>query len=164
MNQEFRDLFEAFPLWTVGEFSSQTMSRDALDDQEECYARMKNRIKHFTVHLRRTFELVGKGVQVNNEATFDVRYISNHISCHDSRIDYLERNLKELMRMMDIINDKVLKMAKMTQCNHFQEFPYDGICLVEEATVTQHAFRLAGKNKQQLCPSPGFLIFFFVFC
>ena len=60
------------------------------------------------------FDVVGVGMKENIETTIDIRYISNQIGYRDSRIDDLERDLKELMGTMDIIKEEVMKMAKMS--------------------------------------------------
>ena len=53
------------------------------------------------------------GIKDNRETASDVRYMSNQIGCHDSRIDDHDRDFRELMGTVDIIKDEVLKLARM---------------------------------------------------
>ena len=67
---------------------------------------------------------------------FNVRYMSNQIGCHDSHIDDHDQDLKELMGTVDIIKEEVLKLAKMNQCSHCQEYLGDEARPMEEVSVT----------------------------
>ena len=79
---------------------------------------LKSGLDDIKLHLRRVYEVVGVGVKENREMASYIRYISNQIGCHDSRIDDHEHDLRELMGMVEIIKDEVLIMSKMTQCSH----------------------------------------------
>ena len=46
-----------------------------------------------------------------------IQYVSNKIGSHDSRTDDHERNLMELMCTVEIINDNVLKIYRMSECS-----------------------------------------------
>ena len=48
---------------------------------------LKSYLKDIKLHLRRVYEMVGIDVQENREVASDVRYFTNQMGCHDSRID-----------------------------------------------------------------------------
>ena len=66
----------------------------------------------------------------------DVKFISTQIGCHDSNIDNHDRDLSELMGMVDIIKEEVMKLARMNQCNHCQYSPGDEARPMEDVSVT----------------------------
>ena len=76
----------------------------------------------------------------------NIQFISSQISCHDSRIDDHERDLRELMGTVEIIKNEVLKMSRMSQCNHCQDSPEQGALPMEKVSDTQPAFEHKGKK------------------
>ena len=111
----------------MGEHSTLTMAKDTQVGWSDCLTNMKNGIEDFKVQLSRDFEVVYNGVQENREATNEICYILNLLSCQFSRIDDLDWDLKELMSIVDIIKDEVLKLAKLSQCSHCHELLNDEI-------------------------------------
>ena len=79
---------------------------------------LKFSLDDIELHLCTVYEMVGVGVLENIEAASDIRNIANQISCHDSRIDDNEHDLRELMGIVDIIKEEVMKMSRMSQCSH----------------------------------------------
>ena len=123
---------------------------------------LKSILDDIKLHLRRVYEMVGVNVQENREVASDVRYIANQMGSNDSRIDDNERDLGELMGTVDIIKEKVLKMAKMTQCSHCQDTPDQGVHPMEETSVVQLALGFEGKK--MLCFNLVSFICFLAFC
>ena len=69
-------------------------------------------------HLCRLSDFVTVGVEDNinmasdvKHLVSDIRFLSNHIGFHDSRINDNDRDLKELMGTVDIIKDEVPKLV-----------------------------------------------------
>ena len=67
----------------------------------------------------------------------DVRYVSYHTSCHDSRIDDNEMNLKEIMEKIDRIQEDLQNLVQMNQRSYAQENPGASVQKMEEESVTQ---------------------------
>ena len=67
----------------------------------------------------------------------NIRYMSNQIGCHDSRIEDHDRDLKELMGTVDIIKEEVMKLARMNQCSHGQDSLGDDARPMDDVSVTQ---------------------------
>ena len=114
------------------------------NDASDGFAALKARKYHLKKHLRRFFDNVAVGVKDNRTMAVDVkfmvsdiRYLCNQIGCHDSHIDDHNRYLRELMGLVDIIKDEVLKLARMNQCSHCQDSPSEEDPVVENFLVTQ---------------------------
>ena len=75
----------------------------------------------------------------------NMRFMSNQIGCHDSRIDDHDIELIELFGAVDIIKEEVMKLARMNQCNHYQYSLGDEARPMEDASVT-HLVAFSGKN------------------
>ena len=67
----------------------------------------------------------------------DMRFLSNHIGCHDSRIDNHDGDLKELTGTVDIIKEEVHNLVQMNQCSHCQDYPGEASQPMEDISVTQ---------------------------
>lgn len=100
---------------------------------------LKASVEDFKLNLRKVFDVLYTGLKEIKETSEDTRYISQQLTCQDSCIDDLERNLFQLMGNVDIIKEEVLKMAKMTQCSHCQESPDEGALPMDEVSVHQQA-------------------------
>ena len=66
-------------------------------------------IEDLKLHLRRVFDVIGVEMKENKETVEDIWYISDQVSCQESRINDLKRDLRELMGTVDIIKEEVLK-------------------------------------------------------
>ena len=76
----------------------------------------------------------------------DVRYVSYQTSCHDSRIDENEMNLKEIMGKVDRIQEDLQNLLQLNNGSHVQENPRAVAQKMEEDSVTQPVGFL-GKHK-----------------
>ena len=88
----------------------------------------------------------------------DVCYVSYQTSCHDSRIDDNEMNLKEIMGKVDRIQEDLQNLQNLLQLNqgsHVQENPGAVVQKMEEDSVTQ-PMGFPGKHKR----FPSNLMFF----
>ena len=103
-------LFEEFPHWSARNYS-QTMAKEVWTAS---FSSMKSGIEDLKLNLRKVFDVVGLVLKENREIIAYIWYISNQIGCQESRIEDLERDLRELMGTIDIIKEEVLKMAKMS--------------------------------------------------
>ena len=93
-------------------------------------------LEDIKLHLHGVYEMVGVGVQENIVAASNIRYISNQIGCHNSKIDDNECDLRELMGIVEIIKEEVMKMSRIPQCNHYQESSNQDALPMEEISVT----------------------------
>ena len=101
---------------------------------------LKYSLEDIKIHLHRVYEMVGVGFQENRDIASDIRYKSNQISFHDSRIGDYYHDLRELMGIVDIIKEEVLKMSRMSQCSHFEECSEQGALQTKEISITHPAF------------------------
>ena len=86
----------------------------AKKDRDTEIASLKSSLEDIKLYMRLVYEMVGVGVQENKDTTSDIRYISNQINCHDSRIDNHEHDLRELMGIVAIIISSFL----FNKCNN----------------------------------------------
>ena len=87
------------------------------------------------------------GIKDNIEMASDVRYMSNQIGCHDSRIDENHRDLCEIMGIVDTIKEEVRKLVNMNQRSHCQDSPARDH-LMEETLVVQPV-EVPGEKQQK---------------
>ena len=66
----------------------------AKKDMEEGVSSIKYRHDDIKKHLHKILDIVVVGVKDNIEMDSNVRYMSNQIGCHDSRIDDHDRDLR----------------------------------------------------------------------
>ena len=66
----------------------------AKKDIEEGISSLKFGQDDIKWHLHRVLDFVAVGVKDNLEMDYDIRYITNQIGCHDSRIEDHDRDLK----------------------------------------------------------------------
>ena len=74
----------------------------------------------------------------------DVKYISYQTSCHDSRIEDHDMDLKEMMGKIDRVQEDIQKLVQLNQESHVQDKPALAAQRMEEESVTQHV----GFNKK----------------
>ena len=81
----------------------------------------------FKIHLRKVFEAVCSGVKQNQELSTDIGYVLSKLSCQDSRVDDIDRDIKEMIGKIDRTVEDVQKLVNMNQCNHCQETLANGV-------------------------------------
>ena len=64
-------------------------------------SRLKVRFEDFKIHLQRVYEAFYDELKQNKEISTDIGYVIHHLSCQDSRIDDLERDIQKLMGKVD---------------------------------------------------------------
>ena len=81
-------------------------------------------------NLRRLYEMMASGIMDNKEVAQEVKnmgevvsYTSYQISNHDSRIDDIEMNLKEIMGKVDRIQEDLQRLVSMNQGIQAHETP-----------------------------------------
>ena len=82
------------------------------------YSTLKAGKEDIKLHIRRLSNFVAVDVEDNMKTTFDVkhlvsdvRFLSYQTSCHDSRIDDHDKDLKELMEKVNFIKEDLQKLA-----------------------------------------------------
>jgi uncharacterized protein YoxC len=71
--------------------------------------------------VRRTYETVCTSVNQNSDMASVIKHVCNQLSCQDSRIDDLERNIIELMGKVDRIQEDLVVYFKATQGSWIHE-------------------------------------------
>ena len=87
------------------------------------------------IGMKWVYNMVGTRVNSKRNITNDVRYISNQLDCHASRIADNTRDLHELMEKVDYLKEDVQKLTNMTKGSHFHESPATGDCQMDEPFV-----------------------------
>ena len=109
---------------------------------------VKGSIVYFKINLRKVFEAVCSGARKNQELSTNIGYVvSNHLF-HESWIDDMDRDIKELLGNIDIIVEDVHKMVNMTQCSHFQETTTNIVQPMEEVSLSKHNPCMEAKKKK----------------
>ena len=103
-------LFEGLSQWT----EVNSIGTMAKKDRDANATSLKSGLEEIKLHLRKVYKVVGVGVKENMEMASDIRFISNQIGCHNSKIDDHKHDLRKLMGTMEIIKDEVLKMSRMS--------------------------------------------------
>ena len=73
--------------------------------------------------MKWVYNMVDTNFNRKRNITNDVRYISNHLDCHASRIADNTRDLHELMEKVDYLKEDVQKLTSMMEGSHFQKSP-----------------------------------------
>ena len=79
---------------------------------------IKSTLTDIKIHLCRVYEMVCTGVKENKILASDVKYLSNQMGFHESRIDDNDRDLRELMGTIHFIKVEVHKMSNMNHCSY----------------------------------------------
>ena len=109
---------------------------------------IKDKIVDFKIHLRKVYEAVYSRLRQNQEISTDVGYVLRQLSCQDSWIDDMDRDIKELMGKVDIIAKDVQKTVNMTQCSHCQETIANVVQPMEELPVSKPILGMEGKKNK----------------
>ena len=100
-------------------------------------ANLKKNLKHL-------YEMMAIGIMNNKEISKEVKnmgevvsYTSYQISNHDSRIDDIESNLREIMGKVDRIQEDLQHLVSMNQGSKALETPVAVAYPMEEESVVQ---------------------------
>ena len=115
--------------------------------ENEGISEKQSTLKDINVHMRWTYELVSIGVKEINIAVTNVNYLLNEMGYHESIINDNDRELRELMGIVDIIKKEVKKLANMNYCSHCQENPTQDHPM-EETSVVQPVHGSGDKKMQ----------------
>ena len=95
-------------------------------------------------NLRHLYEMVAIGIMDSKETAQEIKnlveavgYTSYQISNHDSRIDDIEMNLKEIMGKVDRIQEDIQRLVNMNQGSQANENPLGATHLMEKESVVQ---------------------------
>ena len=95
-------------------------------------------------NLRCLYEMMSIGIMDNKEISQEVKsmgevvsYTSYTISNHDSRIDDIESNLREIMGKVDRIQEYLQRLVSMNQGSKALETPAVAAHPMEEESVVQ---------------------------
>ena len=64
---------------------------------------VKGSIVYFKIHLRKDFEVACSDVRQNQELSIDIEYVLSKLPCQESRIDVMDKDIKELLGKIDRI-------------------------------------------------------------
>ena len=113
-----------------GSSSGQCSVKEGLDDLKK--------------NIQRLADFVTMGIIDNREMASnfkqlvaDVRHVSYQTSCHDSCIEDHNRDLKDLMGIVDRIRGDLHKLMQMDQCSHYQDNHEEAAQQIDELSVTQ---------------------------
>ena len=105
-------------------------------ETNEAFSSLKFGHDDIKKHLRRISNIVVVGVKDNRGMDSDVRFMSNQIGFHDFYMNYYYRDLREVLATVDITKEEVMKLARMSHCNHCQDSPGDEARPMEYISVT----------------------------
>ena len=96
------------------------------------------------VNIRCLADFVATGITDNRETTKEVKqlvddnkYISYQTSCHDSRIEDHDMDLKEMMGKIDRMQEDIQNLVQLNQGSHVQDNPTPTAQRMEEDSITQ---------------------------
>ena len=101
----------------------------ANNNGDEIIKDIQGTLHNIKIHMRRLYELMGKGVDEGRVAAADIRNLAKHMGSHDSWIEDNDRNLRDLMGTVDIIKKQLQKLTrKETPANDLQ---MEETCIVQ---------------------------------
>ena len=93
----FYRLENSFFSWSIEAYSDMEMNKNAERGWIAGISILKDNFKDFKIHLRKVYEEIYDGLKQNKEISTNIGYVIHQLSCQDSRIDDLERGIKEVM-------------------------------------------------------------------
>ena len=105
-------------------------------NMDEGFSNIKSGQDDIKKHMQNILDLVVVGIKDNRSMDSNVIFMSNQNRCHDYHIYDHDRDLGELMGMVDIIKEDVMKLARINQCNHCQYSSGDETLPMEYVSIT----------------------------
>ena len=110
----------SFPRCAVEETTLMETERNEWKGWREGLNNVKGSTIDFKIHMKKVFEVVVIGERKNQELSINIGYVLSNLSCQESRIDDMGRDIKEMLGNIDRIVEDVKKMVNMNQWSHFQ--------------------------------------------